>query len=204
MNANVNLTFNEEKHEYRVGGVVVPSVTTILSAVGLYDFDFVSSETLAVAAERGKIVHTYIEWYEQGELDESTIDPELAGYFESYIKMKDAGLLPERPSAIEKRLYSAKFKYAGTLDQMYGNDWINDIKTGLLGAEHGLQLSAYWMAEHESLTDKPRRLTCSYLHRDGTCGSLVEYKYEPLIWLSVLTDYNWRVKNGKIKSRWQQ
>ena len=197
------LQFNEERHEYTLGGVVLPSVTTIISAVGLYDFDHVSAETLRIAAERGTIVHTCIELYELGELDESSIDPELAGYFESYLKMKEAGLLPERPSAIEKRIYSEKYKYAGTLDQMFADDWINDIKTGLPGAEHGLQLSAYWLALHENITDKPRRLTGTYLHRDGSCGDLIDYRYEPLPWLAVVTDYNWRVRNNKIKPRWR-
>lgn len=197
------LIFDAESHTYTLGGVKLPSVTTVLSAVGLYDFDFVPAETLRIAAERGKIIHCCIEWYEQGELDESSIDPELAGYFESYLRMKDAGLLPDKPSAIEKRLYSAKYKYAGTLDQMFGSDWINDIKTTLPGAEHGLQLSAYWLAEHENMLIKPRRLTCSYLHRDGSCGDLVEYRYEPLAWLAVLTDYRWREANGKIKNRWK-
>lgn len=197
------LQFNEETHTYTVGGVKLPSVTTIISAVGLYDFDHVSAETLAIAAERGTIVHTYVEWYEQGVLDESTIDPELAGYFESYLATKAAGLLPEKPMAIERRVYSEKYKYAGTLDQMFGGDWINDIKSGLPGAEHGLQLSAYWLAEHENVTDKPRRLTATYLHRDGSVGDVIDYRYEPLAWLSVLADYRWREKNGKIKKRWQ-
>lgn len=197
------LIFNEDRHEYSIGGKILPSVTTILSAVGMYDFDFVSAETLRIAAERGSIVHKYIELYEQDDLDESSIDPELQGYFESYLRMKDAKLLPDRPSAIEKRIFSAKYQYAGTLDQMYENDWINDIKTGLPGAEHGLQDTAYWLALHEqNLSDRPRKLTCSYLHRDGTCGDLVEYPYEPLQWLTVRSDYNWRLKNNKIKKRW--
>lgn len=196
-----DLQFDAETHTYTLGGVKLPSVTTVLFDVGLYDFDFISAETLRIAAERGTIVHTYCEWYEQGILDESSIDPELYGYFESYLRMKEAGLLPEKPSAIERRLFSAKYKYAGTLDQMYEDDWINDIKSGLPGAEHGLQLSAYWLADHENMLDKPRRLTCSYLHRDGSCGDLVEYRYDPLVWLAVLTDYRWRRKNGKIKEK---
>ena len=197
------LTFNEELHEYRLDGVVIPSVTTIISAVGLYEFDYVSSETLEVAAERGTIIHRCIEWHEQGPLDESSIDPELVGYFESYIKMKEAGLLPEKPDEIEKRVCSKRFRYAGTLDQKYAGNWINDIKTGMPGPEHGLQLSAYWLAEHEDMLTKPERLTGCYLHRDGSIGELIDYPYDPQTWLAVLTEYVWRKKNNKISKRWR-
>ena len=82
------LQFDEAIHRYTVNGVIVPSVTQIITSVGLYEFDFVSSETLAIAAERGRIVHTYIEWYEKGILDESSIDPELQGYFDAYLSMQ--------------------------------------------------------------------------------------------------------------------
>lgn len=197
------LTFDEELHEYRFNGVVIPSVTTIISAVGLYEFDHVAAETLDVAAARGKVVHRCIEWYELGTLDESSIDPELYGYFESYLATKAAGLLPERPESVEKRLFSRRFRYAGTLDQMFENDWINDIKTGLPGAEHGLQLSAYWLAEYEDINCRPSRLTGTYLNRDGSVGKVLDYPYEPLAWLAVLTDYKWRKANNKIKPRWR-
>ena len=73
------LLFDEAAHRYTVNGQIIPSVTQIISAVGLYEFDFVNAETLAVAAERGRFVHSMIEWYEIGELDESSIDPELKG-----------------------------------------------------------------------------------------------------------------------------
>lgn len=195
----VELTFDADKHEYRAGGVVVPSVTQILSACGLYDLGFVSAHALQVAAERGQIVHYCIELYEQGELDESTIDPELDGYFESYLRAKDAGLLPNKPSAIEQRVYSEKFKYAGTIDQIYGSGWINDLKTGIPQPEIELQLSAYWLTKNEQLNVKPERLTGTYLHEDGTIAEVVDYQYVPHIWLSFLTNYRWREKYGKLK-----
>ena len=197
------LTFNEELHEYRLDGVVIPSVTTIISAVGLYDFDYVSAETLAVAAERGTIIHRCIEWYAQGQRDESSIDPELVGYFLGSLNMKEAGLLPDRPVEIERRVCSKRFRYAGTLDQKYELDWINDLKTGLPGPEHGLQLSAYWLADYEDLLTKPKRLTGSYLHRDGSTGDLIDYPYDPQTWLAIRTEYEWRKKNNKISKRWR-
>jgi len=200
-----DLIFNEELHQYTVDGRIIPSVTQIISAVGLYEFDFVSSETLAVAAERGRLVHTMIEWYEHGELDEKTIDPELQGYFDAYLAMKISGKFPLKPEAIELRAWSEKYLYAGTLDQLFvtGNgEWIHDHKTGSKSPVHGLQLSAYWLMLHPDMKDKPYKLTCGYYTRDGE-WELVEYPYEPLAWLAVLADYKWRLKNDCIRSRWK-
>ena len=196
------LLFNEELHQYSVDGRIIPSVTQIISAVGLYEFDFVSDETLAVAAERGRKVHTMIEYYEQGDLDASTLDQERRGYFDGYLSLKEAKLLPEKPTKIEWRGWSEKYGFAGCIDQVWGEDWINDHKTGSPSPVHGLQLSAYWMILHPDMTEKPRRLTCDYLTRGGE-GIIIDYPYEPLVWLAILADYKWRVKNGCIRNRWK-
>lgn len=198
------LQFDEAAHRYTVNGRIVPSVTQIISAVGLYEFDYVSKETLSVAAERGRIVHTYIEWYEQGVLDATSIDPELSGYFEAYLEAKRAGYLPaEKPTMIERRVYCAKYNYAGTLDQLYGEDWLHDHKTGSASPVHGLQLSAYWFALHPDLRQKPRKLTCGYYEADGDYR-VEEYPYEPLVWLAIRAEHAWREKNGVIKSIWRE
>lgn len=193
------LTFDAATHTYRYDGVVVPSVTQIISAVGLYEFDYVSRETLRVAAERGTIVHRCIEWYEAGELDESSIDPELEGYFRAWLNCREREQFPTVEAA-ECRVFSKPYWYAGTVDQMFPG-WINDLKTGVESPAHGLQLSAYWLAAF-GLDVQPERLTCTYLRRDGEYR-LVEYPYEPQVWLVVLADYKWRVKNNCIREIWQ-
>lgn len=197
------LKFEESNHRYTVNGKIIPSVTQIISAVGLYEFDYVSKQTLAVAAERGRFVHSIIEYYEKGTLDESSIDPDLRGYFDAYLAAKSSGQLPaNRPTAIEERGYSEKYMYAGTIDQMYGERWIHDHKTGPKSPVHGLQLSAYWLRIHPDLKDKPEHLTAGYYSNTGDF-EIVEYPYEPLVWLSVLADYRWREKNNLIKPIWR-
>lgn len=197
------LQFDEAAHRYSVNGKIIPSVTQIISAVGLYEFDFVSRQTLAIAAERGRIVHTYIEWHEQGLLDESSIDPDLAGYFEAYLAAKAAGDIPDAPTAIEERVFSEKYQYAGTLDLLFGEYWIHDHKTGVESPVHCLQLSGYWLAKHPNLRDTPNHLTCGYYRPDGSY-KIVEYPYEPLAWLAVVADFRWRLKNNCIKAIWAE
>lgn len=183
------LEYNDERHEYRLDGVIIPSVTQVLSAAGLIDFDYVSREALEIATERGNIVHRIIELYELGTLDESSIDPALRGYFDGYLSVKAAGLLPARPDAIEEMVHSPLHRYAGRLDQRFGADWINDIKTGSQYKAHGLQLSGYWFAIQPDMRISPRRLTCTYLTADGG-GTVKDYQYDPLNWIIERGAYN--------------
>ena len=202
MSTSGELQFDAEAHRYTLNGVILPSVTQIISAVGLYEYDYVSAETLAVAAERGRYVHEMIEMFEEGTLDFDTIDPELEGYFNAYLDMKAAGVIPARASLIEARLYSKKYMYAGTLDMLFEEErWIHDHKTGEESPVHGLQLSGYWLAKHPDFNDKPNRLTCGYYRKDRSY-KLVEYPYEPFAWLAILADYKWRLKHNLIKPRW--
>ena len=201
---SATLQFDEAKHLYTINGKIIPSVTQIISAVGLYEFDFVSKRTLAIAAERGRIVHTYIEWFEQGILDDNSIDPELAGYFRAYLSAKASGELPEQPDLIEYRSYSEKYQYAGTIDQVFtAENWIHDHKTGLPSPSHGLQLSAYWLMLHPDFREKPEHLTCGYYRPDGSY-KIVDYPYEPMEWLAVVADFRWRARNNMIKPIWQE
>ena len=53
------LTFNEERHEYQWGGVVVPSVTQVLK--GLTSYDHIPPDTLERARQEGTAVHYMVE-----------------------------------------------------------------------------------------------------------------------------------------------
>ncbi len=192
------LIFDAELHQYSVNGRIVPSVTQILAGVGLSDYDDVPRHILEVAQERGSIVHTYIEWYERGVLDYDSIDPALEGYFNAYLKCRVNENFPE-PDAVENRVYSAQYGYAGTYDMLFGGTWLHDHKTGVKSPVHGLQQTGYWVAEHPDIRIKPSRLTCGYYHDDGDY-ELVDYPYEPLIWMAVLTEYNWRKKHNLLKN----
>ena len=56
--------FDEEKHEYRLGNKILPSVTTILENT-IFDkkYDGIDEEVLNKAAQRGSLVHKEIEDY---------------------------------------------------------------------------------------------------------------------------------------------
>jgi hypothetical protein len=68
------LELNRETHTYTPN---LPSVTTILKSVGLIDASFYTIE----GRERGSAVHLACEYFDQGDLDEDTLELPTAFYF---------------------------------------------------------------------------------------------------------------------------
>jgi len=57
------MIFNAGRHEYSDNGIIIPSVTQILKAAGVFDDRFYNEE----ARERGSAVHELCERYSNGE-----------------------------------------------------------------------------------------------------------------------------------------
>ena len=144
------LTFDPEKHEYRVGGKVLPSVTEILRSAGLVDFSRVPPETLRMAQERGTAVHAACHLYDSGTLDYASLDAVIWPYLEAwdkFIRQADVAIhMTEHP-------VHSKHGYAGTFDRLAmvaGKPSILDIKTSeIISQATGVQTSAYLRAAEE-------------------------------------------------------
>lgn len=77
------LTFDAERHEYTVDGVIVPSVTTIVAPLGVDydDDDSLTAFAIDYAAERGTVMHAYIAHrLEGGAPEEFEMPDEFADY----------------------------------------------------------------------------------------------------------------------------
>jgi hypothetical protein len=74
------ITFDPDTHTYTLDGQTVPSVTQVLQAMGFVDSTWFTEESRT----RGKYVHRIIELHINQELDESTVDDSLAGYFGAF------------------------------------------------------------------------------------------------------------------------
>lgn len=193
-----DIVLDELIHEYYVDGKKTPYVTGILGAVGMYkDLDRIPRWILDMAADRGKVVHECIELHCKGVLDESTIDPELQGYFNAYLACRAANSsVYDALTDFEKTVYSQKYHYCGKYDAGSDRIIIDHKTTNKASPVHGLQLTAYWMSEHpDFVNDKPELLACGYYHKNGKY-EFVKYEYQPLIWLSILSVYNWQRKHG--------
>ena len=124
------LIFDDKSHEYKAGGIRVPSVTQIMEAVGMYrGLENIPKFVLKKAAERGHAVHSMIEYHAQGDLDESTIDPELAGYFNAYLLCrKEHPEIFDNLTHFEKKVHCEKLCYCGRYDAG-GERIVIDYKT---------------------------------------------------------------------------
>lgn len=82
--------FEEDGHVYKTAsGIVRPSITQMMSKVGIYDFSMVKPAVLENARRRGSNVHKWCEeWDIYGTIDETWIADDEMGYFRAWLKFR--------------------------------------------------------------------------------------------------------------------
>lgn len=137
------LTFDEALHEYRLGGVRVPSVTQILAP--LCSFEGIPREVLEAKRDLGQRVHFATQLDDEDDLDDSSIEPDVIGYLEGYRRFRR-----ETGATVvlnEQRVFDPVLRVAGTLDRVIllnGKKVLVDLKTSIvLPQAVGAQTSAY-------------------------------------------------------------
>ena len=139
---DAEVDFEEVEHKYTVGGIEVPSTTTILKDSGFYkNMDFYTSG----GSNRGTYVHKLTQQYDEGIMDWGAVGDYLP-YIDAYMKAIEE--LKLRPVERELILVNKTLWYAGTLDFVGGckhweTDGIIDIKTGQPDKANDLQLILY-------------------------------------------------------------
>jgi len=189
------LVYNEETHTYTLNGVELPSVTQIITSIGLVDYSMANKDLLEYKADIGRKVHRTIELYDNNELDDSELHPLLKNYLEQWKKFKkDFGL---HIIESEIKMFHPIYKYAGTIDVLGRIDdyyVIIDIKSGGEIPAHSIQTSAYKEMIEKNTKIKIRRRFAVYLTEENY--NVVEHKNKDLnIFLSALSIYNWKKKN---------
>lgn len=143
---STTVEFNEERHEYRVAGEIVPSVTQILADLSM--MKRLDPERLADAANRGRLVHRAVHLYNMGDLDEDSLHQNLEPYVRGWKRFCDDHKY--EPLVNETILFSERWNYAGTNDT-YGTlkrgrkrmQALVDVKSGVEDPVHGPQLAGY-------------------------------------------------------------
>lgn len=138
------LTFEEEKHIYKLNGKYVPAVSTVMKPLSQALYKDVDESVLNKAASRGTAVHNAIENYVMFGITD--IEESYAGYFGAFRDWWKE-INPE-PLATECRVYHKFLRYAGTADMpvVIGNERILiDFKTSASVNKMltGVQLEAY-------------------------------------------------------------
>jgi len=197
------IKFNDERHEYSQNGIIIPSVTQVLTAAGLYDmFGKVNRDVLEAAQVKGKYGHLATEFYDNKTLDITTVHEIIIPYLDGWIKFrKDTGF---KPRVIEERVYSKKHNYAGTVDRIGPLDaeTVVDIKLGELTPAAALQTAAYLEAYNSDKPpkDKAKDRLIVQLRNDGTYRLPKKSFYSKedfTVFLACLNIKNWRARHGK-------
>ena len=160
------IEFDEERHLYYVDGKLTPSVSQIIRNVLKNDEPI--PDYAKPAMERGTYIHKVIHKALTSNLDESSIDKSVIGYFDSWkLWYKECGLKMELS---EKILYEPEGDYCLTIDYVgkdsAGGRHLLDWKTGQIYSTYGPQLGGYevgYIANYLS----PVKIACIQLFKNG-------------------------------------
>lgn len=168
------MTFDAPTHTYRLDGLVIPSVSTIMEPLKVELYKGIGDSTLANAADKGTIVHNAIEnWIKFG-IDDTP--HEYKGYFDGFLEFWSK----TKPHVVgsEIRTYHKLLGYGGTIDLLayIGDDLtLIDFKSTYTVSDMtcGVQLEAYAQAL-ASHGIKVKRKGILHLIKDGS-WKLIDY-----------------------------
>ena len=161
------LTFEERTHTYKLEGVKIPSVTTLMEPLASKVYGPIDKATIAQAANKGTIVHDAIENYLEFGVDD--IPVEYRGYMDSFhgwMEMSKPEII-----ATERKVYHKLFRYAGRTDLLCmigGRLTLVDYKTSYQEQPllHNIQLEGYARAWDSQGVEIEDRLIL-HLKKDG-------------------------------------
>jgi hypothetical protein len=194
------LVFEEQRHIYKLHGVQIPSVSTIMRPLTNAYYGGIDENVLAAAAKRGRTVHNSIENFLKFSIDD--LPPEHEGYYEAFKKWwadKNPTLI-----ATESRVYHKIYRYAGTADlscTIGGTAICVDFKTTVQIVEMltRVQLEAYAKA-YESHGVKFGGKAIVQLQKDGTYNMAQYAPGDTESWecfCALLTLNNYLKKHGR-------
>ena len=179
MSDNGRCEFDEATHTYRVRGIEIPGVSTVLALGGLEPAFTVDPVTLALAAQRGTCVHEATAIDDRHvlgvgrPLDMTQLEPELVPYVLAWRAFRTRE--PWQTMLIEQVVYARTHHFAGTADrigQWRGRLAVLDVKTGKeLRWQMGVQVAGYAVAVADdsstTVADDVRRVLVQ-LRNDAT------------------------------------
>lgn len=196
----MNLTYNDERHEYKADGAIIPSCTQVLAAEGFIDTTFMNEW----GRGRGSMVHLAMRYLLEDRLDESTLDSRIMPYIDGgkqfIADMHFKPQIVEKPMAHPTYLYGFTSDTVGTVKQ-FGDDLVLiDWKTGAPQPATIIQMAANLEGLRANGIEV-KHVYIIYLLEDGTYKpELVKVTRREIgIFTSALACMNW--KHNHIKRR---
>lgn len=171
----MKLEFDQERHEYKLNGIIVPSVTQAISAAGFNLYDSVPAPLMEAAQKFGTAYHRAVQLYEDDDLDMGSLSAPLVPFLGQWIKCKQENKI--RVLKTEYRVGSKIYQAAGTMDILaiyQGERTVFDLKTyqGVRITE-GIQTAGYKLLYNEMNPKAPIKRRFS-IHVSGD-----KYRMEP-------------------------
>lgn len=182
------LTFEEERHVYKLNGAVIPSVTALMKPLSESVYGSIDEAVLKAAAEKGTTVHNAIENFIQFGIED--IDGKYESYFRAFRKFWND--YKPKPIMTESRMYHKTFRYAGTTDfvcEIDGKLTIIDWKTSARIEKMltGVQLEGYTRA-YESHGVNIEQKAIVHLQKDASYNFDNDYPARDSERLEILAD----------------
>lgn len=191
-------TFNPETHEYFVDGIKYPGVTDIIKAEGVSNFDMVNPAVLEAARDFGKKGHKMIEFWNLGKLNEDKLSAPLKPYLESWKQFVSDYKV--EIIAVETKLYSKIWRYAGTLDvvaKMKGLLSLIDVKfSKQLYSSVDLQTGGYAKLWEDNNKEKIKKRYCVRPTEKRAKVDPLTETTDTSVFLSALQMYRWKERKG--------
>jgi hypothetical protein len=187
----VNLTFDEPTHAYEIDGEPVPSVTQVLNAV------MPGWQAGEWYLQRGQAVHACAAMIARRQKfdHDSAITGQVTACYRFFRELNPTVI------AVERRVASARYGYAGTLDllcELQGRLCVLDYKASISEATP-YQVAAYSLAYGETCDVTPPRWGCAvellesgyYRMSKGTTGQgpFWDLRQYTGAWLAMLAEY---------------
>lgn len=190
---------DREQHIYRLGGVVIPSVTQILGSMGLFDYFDVPEASMEAARLFGSAVHLACELWDKGTLDESSLSLHLAPYLTAWGKFIADFQPVVNTEWIEKPICSYKYRFGTIPDRVWSiNNKLTTIEiksTATMQKAVGIQLAGQSIAIEENL-GKVRQRWAVQLNPEGTYQLHVyDNRADEAVFVSALNVWRWRIEN---------
>jgi hypothetical protein len=136
------VTFEPAGHVYRVGGEIVPGVTTILRDTGVsVNFEELGTfgkrieHAIQLKRDIGLAVHADAHAFDDHDIDMATVNEEAKPYLDCWIAFRQN--YPNlRPATRERLVYHPTLRYAGTLDGIF-----------LIGGETEITITERWSVQ---------------------------------------------------------
>ncbi len=157
------LTFDSDRHEYRLDGLRVPGTSEVLAAAGILD----KAKMEEIPQEyriRGLAVH---EWTEALDLHQLPHDVRIPAVVAPYVDAWRAFLRDARPEilAVEELVCDRLRRFATRVDRrvrMNGAEWVLNLKSGGHYPHYQYQSALEALCYRVGL-----RRACVYLSKDG-------------------------------------